>query len=1429
MNDQPSEIAFKYFAFISYTHPDNRDRRENDPPNIPKRMRWADWLHNALETYRVPRPFVGKSNKRGQLIPARLVPCFRDELELPTEARLQSAIEDALRQSRYLVVICSPRSALSVYVNAEVAFFKRLGRADCILPLIVAGEPNAALTGDKYGFKPEDECFCPALKHPLRADGTLDESLDEDPLCADTRWGEARRELAAGEHRIARATLETALLKLIAGLLGVGFDELIQRERQRQIRARRRRAIVIASVMGVIVTFASIAWWQRGLAVIARNEEHRQRENATNALQRASARLLTLQARDEAKQSIPRTLLLSAAAVEATASQQYVEPATEEFLRDTLSQVRGVPMATSKGDELPMLNGISPDRFWALTSGLGRQPTLWRFSGTGDVEQKITLDTVQSYDALRFSPNSKFLIWAQSPLTARLPDGSSNGHFTLIPLSSADQQGTYARMAIQNLSESIESIRFSPNGRLVLLLMDYPEDRPVHLYQLAEDGSAIRELKIPLPQDKGNPAREWKFHPNGSWLVAVQRAKQSLAWRLLEDHVEGPYELNSPGDSGDRFADFSSDGKWLVTFGYSPIAKLWNLTGDVPARVSFDLATGGERHVETAQFSPDGKWLVTPPCLWRLDVPDPSASPIRLPLPELRSQDVIDYTSDSRRLVVLQTITGMNISVWDLTAANPLASPLKIEGSFEISGDRRWVMETPVGSPGKIRDLCAGPIAAGKAVDIPGPPVRKAVFSHDSTTVATAHTDGSIRVHSLVSQDSIRTVVARESGVPPDRLKFSPKDGWLLTQCSSNSSGFEKSDSPTLFQLRKGAPPPMTRLDQTAFQFFQRDDKEVTTGDPSATEFEFSPGDDGLIARQTSSWIGYMWDLRSDQVAESRQLLKGHEYRISYFDFVAGGRLITSELYDGSGLLPHCKRPRLWEAGERLAKQPDPFVRWAEFNRKGDILATIGGKGTLVLNRPREDGTLQALLTAPDMGGGVVNRRSVGGYAPQQRPQFLPGFDNTGRWFLAASAVGRLSAVDCSPPLPKVHQIATDLGENLFVAVDGQKSLLVTGAPGEPSQLEAWDLSGQEPKPRGKLDVDWAANLYSSDPPKISVAFLSTDRIAISAPAKAAGKAQVWSYSLPDGARTMLAEVTTDKAINTAADGSVVAGSDGVYDLRKRATYRLDGFVAAPQISSSTETRFEYCLSPNGRWAVGRRYTIEGYAEFGRKSSYSWRQLFDLASPDPRQAVIALPEVERSIFADFSGDSSHWVSVSAEGKVVIVSLPPQRAPQVMSKKIDQFFSGQAGGTFLWPTAGVSYEVSLSPRGDWLATRRGDLCYLIRLQEPFEGRLLRGFQAEQGLFSSVTTLFSPNEDFAIIGTRFWRARTEANLLSAVNLGDEILTASGDGKWLVTSRMSAILLHPVNPMELIRRARSLAGRELTSDEEEEFQLQPGIPKK
>src|SRR5450631_1213861 len=223
--------APKYRAFISYSHRD---------------AAWASWLHRSLERYRPPKSLIGTSTALGE-VPKRLAPIFKDRDELPSATDLGGLINAALAGSAAQIIICSPNSAQSKWVNEEVLAFKRLGREDKILCIIVGGEPNAS---DLPGREAE-ECFPPALRFRLASDGNLSTARTE-PIAADARPGKDGK--------------NNAKLKLISGLLGVGYDRLRRREQQR--RNARLFAFSCAAAAGMVLTsgLAAYALVQRAAA-----------------------------------------------------------------------------------------------------------------------------------------------------------------------------------------------------------------------------------------------------------------------------------------------------------------------------------------------------------------------------------------------------------------------------------------------------------------------------------------------------------------------------------------------------------------------------------------------------------------------------------------------------------------------------------------------------------------------------------------------------------------------------------------------------------------------------------------------------------------------------------------------------------------------------------------------------------------------------------------------------------------------------------------------------------------------------------------------------------------------------------------------------------------------------------------------------------
>lgn len=230
----PAGRRVRYGAFLSYSHADERHAR---------------WLLQRLEGYRVPKRLVGTTGLHGP-VPARLGPVFRDRDEVAAAGDLGATITAALADSAALVVICSPASARSRWVNAEAGFFRASGRGDRVFCFVVDGDPT--------GRDPERACFPPALLAP-----DVEGGPPREPLAADAR--------VEGDGR------DRAFLRLVAGLLGVGYDDLAQRESQR----RQRRLAVIAGVSLVVTAtalgLAAAAW-------VARNDAQRRQAQAEDIL-----------------------------------------------------------------------------------------------------------------------------------------------------------------------------------------------------------------------------------------------------------------------------------------------------------------------------------------------------------------------------------------------------------------------------------------------------------------------------------------------------------------------------------------------------------------------------------------------------------------------------------------------------------------------------------------------------------------------------------------------------------------------------------------------------------------------------------------------------------------------------------------------------------------------------------------------------------------------------------------------------------------------------------------------------------------------------------------------------------------------------------------------------------------------------------------
>lgn len=215
------EVASRrYRAFISYSQKDKA---------------WGRRLQSWLETYRVPVGVVADI-QAGQ----RLGRFFRDEAEMPAASDIAEVVREAIETADSLIVVCSPNSAQSQWVAAEIAHFRKAHPDGEVFAVIIDGTPNS---GD-----PRTECFPPGLRRSFE-----EGAMPVEPVGVDVRVDPKERICA----------------RLAAGLLQVDFDDLWQRDRRRAERRQQRAILTLSAATAVFAGLAVAAVWS---AMIAHRE-----------------------------------------------------------------------------------------------------------------------------------------------------------------------------------------------------------------------------------------------------------------------------------------------------------------------------------------------------------------------------------------------------------------------------------------------------------------------------------------------------------------------------------------------------------------------------------------------------------------------------------------------------------------------------------------------------------------------------------------------------------------------------------------------------------------------------------------------------------------------------------------------------------------------------------------------------------------------------------------------------------------------------------------------------------------------------------------------------------------------------------------------------------------------------------------------------
>jgi WD40 repeat protein len=534
INESSTDATWKYWAFISYSH---RDRK------------WADWLHAQLETYRVPTRLVGTPSRDGK-VPARLFPVFRDREELAGASSLGGEIEEALRRSRSLIVICSPHAASSRWVGEEIKAFKAMGRESRVLSLIVEGEPCG---GDGV------ECFPESLRFRVTSDREVTHEAEE-PLAADARpTGDGRRH---------------AFLKLLAGILDVPFDALRQRDEERR---RRRLTIISTASVALMLVFAGIALY----ANLQRNEAERRRHIA-------DSRQLAANAVNRLDRELDLALLLG---VEATRAADTYEARSVLFTALTRHAVAFLP-----GPATPVTSlAFSPNGGQLAAGYTDGTIALWDLA-TDHLLRTLTAAATINID----DQKPRILGLGFSADAMRL--SAVTDHGSIQSWNLATSEATPSREPVEamvTLLDGVTIARFDRDATRVAIGSEHGRilvwDMTTHrqLAVLGESGPLIEDLA---------------FSDDGQLLIAGGVGNMVPVWNVTTGKAARVIATS------ERFrvtaVGISPDGDQVATGGLDNAIELWQTAsgspfGDVPRRTGHTDAIAG------LAFAPGGAWFAT--------------------------------------------------------------------------------------------------------------------------------------------------------------------------------------------------------------------------------------------------------------------------------------------------------------------------------------------------------------------------------------------------------------------------------------------------------------------------------------------------------------------------------------------------------------------------------------------------------------------------------------------------------------------------------------------------------------------------------------------------------------------------------------------------------------------------------------------------
>lgn len=657
LNEQDN---YRYYAFISY-------KREDEE--------WAKWLQHKLEHYKLPSNLNGRTD-----LPKEIRPIFKDTSEL-NPGNLPQQIHDALEQSHYLIVICSPRSANSEWVNREVDTFIGMGRTDKIIPFIIEGSA--------FSKNPDTECFPQALRN-LPAEQEI---------------------LGANINEMGR---DAAAVKVVAQMFGLRFDELWQRyEREKK---KKRNRIIVEGVTVLMAIVGVILWMQWQKQQTAKENWEKMENNARFVAKKA------LELVDQGDSFLAQRLLLDVLPNDLGKPDKPYTQEAEGALR--YAATKKSTIFKNHGHAF-ISASFSPDGRRILSASKDGSIFVWN-SDNGklmlkpDDQSGEPLSSCFSQDGRYFMCQTFFMgeitfwIWeSDSGKLIRKIEGYEEGCFTpdgkqfsvvgddtivVLDIESGSELKTFERKGL--------SISYSPDGGQIASISNYSS---IVLWD-CETGEELRTI-----DGKSDEFAFALFNPNGKSIVTTSLNGAAIeVWDVATGKKFQTFEGHT-----DRISSltFSSDGRQIVSASDDKTIKIW----DAASGKLLQTIEGHTDGVVYAELSPDGEQIVS--ASWdgsvRLWDCQSATDPLTLDCCNL-NVNYASFSPDGNHVVVA---TDSLMMVWNLVADNSksiFGSPLEKYSFASYSPDGNRIVSStydPQSATSLIKEWDANSLELIRTID----------------------------------------------------------------------------------------------------------------------------------------------------------------------------------------------------------------------------------------------------------------------------------------------------------------------------------------------------------------------------------------------------------------------------------------------------------------------------------------------------------------------------------------------------------------------------------------------------------------------------------------------------------------------------------------------------------------------------------------